>query len=432
MTVVVGGGWAGIAAAVELARRGRPVTLIEAADRLGGRARTISYRGRQLDNGQHLLLGACHELLQLQQTLGLAGQDLYVRRPLELRMLSRDLPALQLRLPALPAPWHLIAALLSARGLAFGDRLRALRLCLAIARLRLDDDCSVARLLADQGQPARLVEQLWQPLCLAIMNTPPEAASARIFTRVLRDAFMSRRGDSDLLLARCGLGALLPEPARAYIEARGGRVLCGRRVVGLEVDDQVVTAVRLGAGAGLAVDDLILAVPPRAAAALLEGHAATAALATRLGQAGSHPICTVYLEYAPATALPFPLVGLHGTTAQWVYDLAVCGHPGLMSVVISGPGAHMAIDNEQLAARISSELAGFFPHWPAPRAVSVIREKRATFISAIGIDEIRPGVDTGLANCRIAGDFVATGYPATLEGAVRSGLAAARSLLGEA
>lgn len=432
MNVVVGGGWSGIAAAVELASHDQPVTLIEAADRLGGRARSIDYHGRRLDNGQHLLIGAYHELLQLQRVLGLDEAALFERRPLELHMLSRSYPQLRLRLSrALPAPLHLVTGLLTLSGLGFADRLRALRLCAAVALSRSAPDCSVAALLARHRQSPRLVESLWQPLCLATLNTPIESASAAIFMRILRDAFLHRRRDADLLIPRCNLGDLLPEPARRFIEQHGGRVMTGARVTALEIGhdrDDVVTAIRLADGERIAVEQLILALPPEAMARLLDGHAATAPLVSRLQRFGSYPICTVWHEYPQDVALPFPMVGLHGTTAQWVFDHAITGNPGWMAVVISGPGAHMQLDASALGERTSCELAGFFPDWPAPRATHVVREKRATFISSVGIDAQRPGCESPFRNCRLAGDAVATGYPSTLEGAVRSGLLAARDM----
>jgi hydroxysqualene dehydroxylase len=428
MNIVVGGGWAGIAAAVELAQRGLPVTLVETAGRLGGRARTIAYRGRTLDNGQHLLIGACRDVRHLQSLLGLAEAGLFERRPLELRMLSRGRPALRLRLPALPAPLHLIAGLVFASGLAAGDRLRALRLCLALRRPAVTPDCSVRELLARHRQTPRLIASLWQPLCLATLNTPIDIASARIFVRVLHDAFARRRDDSHLLLPRVPLGGLLPDHAQGFIEARGGRVLLKQRVCALDIAENQVHGVELADGVRLPARQVILALPPAATARLFAPHAAMRAFAAALARLETAPICTVTLEYPPSTALPFPMIGLEGVTAQWVFDHALAGHPGRMSVVISGPGAHMHVDSAALLAQVAGELSCFFPHWPAPRDGFVVREKQATIVSHVGIDEYRPSIRTPLANCLLAGDAVATGYPSTLEGAVRSGLACARAL----
>ncbi len=430
MNIVVGGGWAGIAAAVELAQRGQAVTLIEAAGRLGGRARSIDYRGRALDNGQHLLIGAYRDVRYLQALLGLAESDLYVRLPLELRMLSRAHPAICLRLPALPAPLHLFSGLILAAGLGIIDKVRALRLCIALRRPTATPDCSVSELLARHRQTPRLIASLWQPLCLATLNTPIDTASARIFARVLHDAFGRRCDDSDLLLPRCRLGALLPDHARAFIEARGGQVMLRRRVAGLEIRDDRISAVVLANGARLPARQLILALPPSAAARLLAPHVMMKELAGRLDYFESAPICTLTIEYPAATALPFPIIGLEGATAQWVFDHALSGNPGRMSVVISGPGPHLKLDNAALLERVTGELSAFFPDWPAPLGGFVLRERHATFVSSVGIDALRPSIDTPLANCRLAGDVVATGYPSTLEGAVRSGLACARALPG--
>lgn len=428
MNIVVGGGWAGLAAAVELARHDRPVTLIEAGAELGGRARRV----RRGDNGQHLIIGAYRELLRLLAVTGVDEAGLFERRALELRL--HTLPSndhLRLRLPHLPAPLHLIVGLATARGLSFAEKRQALRLCLALRRPPAGPDRSVAEMLRRHGQSDTLVARLWEPLCLATLNARVHEASAILFRRVLNDSFAQRRADSDLLLARGDLGAQFPDPARRFILARGGRVLTGTRVTGLVEDDGRITAVRLADGTTLKAAHVVLALPPPACERLLRPLPAMAELATRLAAIGSAPIATVYLRYPPSVSLPFPLLGLLGTTGQWVCDLAVAGKPGWMGVVISGTGAHTRMTREQLVARIGEELAALRPDWPAPIEGYALREKRATFFATVGVEALRPGSATPCPNLHLAGDATDTGYPATLEGAVRSGVAAARRIVGE-
>ena len=152
-------------------------------------------------------------------------------------------------------------------------------------------------------------------------------------------------------------------------------------------------------------------------------------IAMRLEQMRHEPITTVFIRYHPYVRLDFPLYGLHDTLGHWVFDRGADGQHGLMSVVISGGGRHMEMDNETLVREVAAELAQLFPAWPRPLDHWVIREKRATFVCAPGVNALRPGAATPVTGCWLAGDATATGLPATLEGAVRSGLAGARQIL---
>ncbi len=424
---VVGGGWAGLAAAVDLSRRGARVTLLEAARQLGGRARRVRLGGMEVDNGQHLLLGAYRDTLHLLNLLAPEDGPGLERRRLDLQIWEHGRPALCLRAPRLPAPLHALAALAGARGLSPGERLRAAALGLFVLwrRGHLESDTTVTRLLRRLRQSPRLVRRLWEPLCLATLNTPPRRASARVFVRVLHDALLRVRGDSDLVLATRNLGALLPEPAVEYIEARGGHIHLGRRVTALQVEDGGIRGLATGAGT-VPARHVILAVPPGPAAELLAPHPPLAAIAARLNRLRSEPVCTVYLQYPEGVRLEPPLLGLAGATAQWIFDRRVNGQPGLMAVVVSAGGPHMALDNDALVAQVRGEIARVRPRWPEPVRARVIREKRATFSCRAGVSKLRPGCATPVTGLWLAGDYTDTGYPATLEGAVRSGLAAAR------
>lgn len=429
--IVVGGGWSGLAAAVELSRRGVAVTLLEAAGRLGGRAARISYRGRDYDSGQHLLIGAYRGILDLLAAMGIEEHTVFDRRPFELVSLSaRAAPPLRLRLAALPAPFHLLGGLLRAEGLSGADKWSALKFCLAAARSKdIGTDYSVQELLFRHEQSPTLVARLWEPVCLAALNTPLHEASAEIFLRVLRDAFAYDRRDSDLLLPRRGLGAALPDPAQRFIEARGGRILLNCRAAGLEVARGQIRAVMLADGTRLPADHVVIALPPPACLRLIEGCVALRSLTDGLTHFEFSPICTLYLQYPAATRLGSPMIGLHGALAQWIFDLGSSGDAGLMAAVISGPGAHMELERAELQQRVAAELAACFPHWPAPEQVFTLCEKRATFLSRIGVNALRPRMETPVIGCWLAGDAVASGYPSTLEGAVRSGLVCARRIV---
>ncbi len=427
---IVGAGWAGLAAAITLARHGRSVTLFEAAPEAGGRARSLEHKGMMLDNGQHLFIGAYRETLALMQHIGIDIETAFARLPLSLEMLDeRGQQALRLRAPALPAPFHLLAALLGARGLSPGERFRALRFGASWQRFDRspEADIDVASWLREQGQTRRLCQRLWHPLCLAVMNTPPAEASARIFARVLRDAFLHRRHDTDLLIPRRSLGELLPRPALAWLEDRQ-TVLVHRRITAITCDDGKL---RLqGRGFDARFDQVILATGHHVAPGLLPKDPRLDALRQRLSAlAHSEPVCTVYLRYPEPVRLDHPMLGLLNGPGQWIFDRRVDGHPGVMAVVISANGPHMRLSRDELSKTVTRQLAALFPHWPAPDHGLVVREKRATFRASVGIDALRPGNTTPVPGLWLAGDFTDTGYPATLEGAVRSGVQCALSIL---
>jgi len=228
---VIGGGWAGCAAAVELASAGYKVTLLEAARTLGGRARRIETDRRQLDNGQHIMLGAYSSTLSLLRRIGVDASTALLTLPLQMRY-PRDSGGMDFIAPRLPAPLHLALALLRAQGLSRADKLSLARFSSTArwAGWQLNHDCSVSQLLERWDQSENLIRLMWRPLCLAALNTPPERASAQIFLNVLRDSLGAARSASDMLLPRHDLSRLLPEAAAAYVAERGGSVRTGASV----------------------------------------------------------------------------------------------------------------------------------------------------------------------------------------------------------
>jgi len=428
--VVIGGGWSGLAAAVELTRNGTAVTLIESAPHVGGRARTVAAPFGAVDNGQHLLIGAYREFLDMLGTLGLREEVLFDRRTLRLHMNDLDGGRdVMISVPALPAPLHLAKGLGSARGLSLGERLAAVRFTAWLQRRSFDiEDTPLGDLLTARGQPPRLTRALWEPLCLATLNTPLAIASSRLFARVLQQTFTGHRSNCDLLLPRVPLGDLLPEPAVAFITEHGGEVRTGSRAVALHIHDGRLAAIDLADGSRLAARHVVLALPPRALGPLLDGHPSLASLRTDLDRFHYQPICTVYLHYPGTVTFEGGLRGVLGGITQWLVDRGGTGTPGVIAAVVSAAGAHMDLDREALAKRVIEEVAALFPRWPAPEAQLVIREKRATFASVTGIDALRPDSTTPLPGCWLAGDWTATGLPATLEGAVRSGVQSARAV----
>ena len=427
--LVVGGGWAGLAAALELDRHEIPVTLLESAGHLGGRARNVISEEVCIDNGQHLLIGAYSETLRLLHLMDIRESAVLQREPLALHVLGEG-GTLKLTAPPLPAPLHLLWALATARGVGIRDRLAALRmsLALAISGFSLAEDISVAELLCRHNQGESFIRRFWEPLCVATLNTPTDIASARVFLRVLRDSFSQRRRDADLLIPRVPLGEVFPEAAARHLLGNGNKLRLKQRGTGLDIADDRIQGVTVREQQ-LAANDVVLAVSPSAAARLLAPHAQLAPLADAIERLGSQPIITVYLQYPPTLCLPQTMLGMSGTVAQWLFDRSVCGQPGLVAVVVSAEGDHSAWDNDQLVSTIKTELRSLFPDWPEAEQVRVIREKRATFECRVGIDALRPNNATAVKGLWLAGDYTDTGYPATLEGAVRSGVECARRII---
>ena len=428
--VIIGAGWAGLSAAIELSRAGIQVTLIEAANHAGGRARCIETQGMVFDNGQHLMLGAYSEMRRLSQVIGVPEEQVFHRRPLRLDMCAPHQEDMCIAFPALPAPWHVVAGFARAKGLTASERYRALALCtqLFFSGFKLAKDLSVAAWLQSARQPARLIKALWEPLCLAALNTPLDQASAQIFIHVLHEAFAGERRDADMLFPRVDLGAVFPQPALGFIQEHGGTLRFGERVSSLAISDERIAGVITRQGV-IHADHVIIAASPSEVLRLVAPQPLLHGIDRQLAMLRYEPICTLYLQYPPEIRLGCAMLGLLEGTGQWLFDLGDAGHPGRMAVVISGPGAHMALDNAALCADVTAQINAHFPHWPAPTHRLVIREKRATFSCHADVAALRPGTRTALRGCWLAGDYTDTGLPATLEGALRSGVRAAREIL---
>ncbi|MBD3670602.1 MAG: FAD-dependent oxidoreductase [Gammaproteobacteria bacterium] len=429
--VVIGAGWAGLSAAAELCERQIKLSVLEASSFLGGRARGIRFGDDRVDNGQHLLIGAYHEVLRQLTRAGVDPDSSFERIPLKLVMRSATSSGLSLSLPRwLPAPLHLLWSLLNAQGLGLAERLSALRFAigLGLRGFRLQRDLPLAELLARSGQLESVVDKLWAPLCLATLNTPITEASSQLFLNVLRDSFSRRRGDSELLLPRGDLGAVFPEPLADYIKARGGEIRTGARVTALHIVSGRIQGVQLGEER-LDCDAVILATAPQGANKLLSPIPSLAQLAGQLDALDASPITTVYLRYANDVDLDPPLQGVLQAHSQWVMSRRSSAQPKLLSVVISGDGPHMALSREHLADTVRAELSAIHPHLERSIECLVIREKQATFLATPDATALRPGHITPVEGLYLSGDYTHGPYPATLEGAVRSGVQCARLLL---
>ncbi len=415
---VVGGGWAGLAAAVEATRRGHHVTLFEMAAQPGGRARAVSAAGLMLDNGQHILIGAYSATLALLRTVGVSPEQALLRSPL--RLAYPDGSGLMLQ-PGSPVP-KFAWAVLRLHAWRWPDRCALLFAAArwAMGGFQCDPRWTVARLTA--SLPDKVRSELIDPLCVAALNTPAQAASASVFLRVLKDALFSGAGSADLLLPRSDLSQLLPDPALRWLTQAGAVVRQGHRVQAVEASAaswQVDSE---------AFDHVVLATTATEAARLAEPHAPEWAHTARAMR--YEPIVTVYLRSAGAR-LPEPMLALRSgmsAPAQFVFDRGqLGGAAGLLAFVVSGAAdwvargqqAVMEATIEQARTALGAYLGA------AVDPVQVLVDKRATFACTPGL--VRPAAF--IANrLHGAGDYVDGPYPATLEGAVRSGVAAAAAV----
>lgn len=418
---VIGSGWAGLAAAVEASDLGARVTLIEMAPRLGGRARSLGDGPDALDNGQHILIGAYTRSLALMRRVGVDPSQALLRTRLRLRYPDRE----TLTLPGGP-PWLAFTrGVLACSAWSWSDRLGFL---LHSSRwmatgFRCNPSLSVAALT--RALPRRVREDLIDPLCVAALNTPAAQASGQVFLRVLKDALFSGPGSADLLLPSQGLSALLPEPARAHLLARGAEIR-HTRVQALERSSSG-WMLQTGSDTPLTADAVVLATSSVEAARLTQ--ALVPDWSARTAAFEFQPIITVYLE-SPGSALPAPMVALHESAdepAQFAFDLGQLAHrPGLFSFVISGAAPWVDRGLDAAAEATLAQARRVLTWQSAPRLHRVLSEKRATFACTPGLQRPPAALLPGLV---AAGDYLDGPYPATLEGAVMSGLTAARSVM---
>lgn len=431
---IIGGGWAGMAAAVQLQTQGHHIHIWEASRTWGGRARALALQGPQgqawtVDNGQHILIGAYAACLQLMHTVGVDAANALLRLPLDLRYADGT----GLQLPDLPPPWDAVLGIARSRGWSGSEKLALLRQALRWRQAQFR--CAVDATVTDicQGLPPRLMLDFVDPLCISALNLPAAQASGAIFLRVLQDALFSGQGGSNLLIARTDLSTLFPATAAQYLQTHGTQLHLGERVQHLAYE----TATAAWQVNDVTVDAVVIATSSSEAARLVRHAALPAAVQAAAmqwaasAQALPHTaIATVYAWTAQplrnGKLLAAPMVALRShaqAPAQFAFDKAQLGGPaGLLALVVSASQGDKASLQAQVLAQAREQL-----HLPDLQALQTVIDKRATFACTPQVQRPPASIATGLWAC---GDYVQGPYPATLEGAVRSGMQVAQAFSG--
>jgi squalene-associated FAD-dependent desaturase len=432
--VIIGGGFAGLAAGVRLSERGHEVALLERRNHLGGRAYSFidQKTGDIVDNGQHLFMGCYHHTIAFLETIDRIDRLKFQARP-RVDFLDRD-GLSSFDCPPLPAPLNVLAGLLKMKGLGIGDKLRAFNVGRAI---KSNGNLSPGAITVDQwldelGQSPLIKKRFWYPMVIATLNQSPDIASARMLKVVLQRAFGGNSKSARIGISRVGLSDLYTDGASDYIKARGGDVQTGAQVRRFVIEQGVVAAVELKDGQRIEGDYFISAVPPEALFAILPDDLRKKEFAS-LMTLGSSPIVSINLWF-DRSIIDHEFVGLLGTRSQWIFNKDLIMSPGKQSnqvaVIISAARDFVDWTKNDLVDMAISELHELLPASRGAELLHsvIVKEREATLSHSVESDSLRPGPRTSIPNLILAGDWTDTGLPATIESAVLSGDNAAKAL----
>ncbi len=424
---IVGGGWAGLATAVQLCENGIPPLLIEASRQLGGTTRRIAFDGAPVEQSPVMLFAGYHHVMHLFRLLKIRENQHYIRIPFDIILRRKRRTKFRFRQHALPAPYGVISGLLLARGLSWSDKMAVLRLLRAVRgnSTRPEQDMPVNELLHQQKQGERAIRFFWRPLCRMFLHCDTQRASTLAFLDMLDWLFLSDQGNSDVLQLKTDIGGIFTDRAMDFIEQKGGAVKLGHQVTGLQVAGDRLLGLRTD-DSELAADKVVLAAGAAGSAALLTDLVAMRDPLAAFAQLTFPALATVYVKYPRQTLLPSPLLHTMGTLGQWLVDKRLQGLPGTMAVhALEKPQQPLPQDDELLTMQIVTQLHVLFPHWRMPLTSQVARTPAALLAATVHYRQHQPAAATPITGLWLAGDFVRHGPLPSLESAVACGLACA-------
>ncbi|MGQ9572913.1 MAG: hydroxysqualene dehydroxylase HpnE [Dehalococcoidia bacterium] len=437
--IIIGGGLAGLAAACELADHGCKVVLVERRSSLGGRASSFSDpQGRgEVDNGQHVFLECCTHYIRFLQKLGVSGRTVLQKR-LQVTVIDPHRGASTLAGSSLPAPFHLLPSFLRFRHLSPLDKARAAYAMLSILftdRTKNSLDCiSFYRWLKDHRQSEAAIDRFWNLIVLATLNDDVRRVSADLALMVFQEGFLKRPDGANVGYATVGLTSLIDGEARRYIEERGGRVILGQKVEELLLQGKRIGGARLANGTILQGECYVCAVPHPMLLTVIPPSLRRDPFFRPASQLTTSPIVNIHLWYdRPVMALDF--AAFVNSEVQWVFNKSRMWHlPGdsqYLDISLSGAWHYIGLPNEELIERFTRELRRVLPGARRARLERclVVKQPKATFAAVPGSAAYRLPYRTPIENLFLAGDWTATGWPATMESAVRSGIACAKEML---
>jgi len=438
--IIVGGGLAGLSAACELADHGCRVVLTERRPSLGGRARSFpDPQGRgEVDNGQHVFLKCCTYYIRFLQRLGVWDKTRLQKR-LRVTVIDPRRGAGTLAGSSLPAPFHLLPSFLRFRHLSPLDKVRAAYAMLSILfsdRTKNNDLDSISfyRWLKNHGQSEAAIDRFWNLIGLATLNDNVRRVSADLAMMVFQEGFLKRADGANVGYAAVGLTSLVDREARRYIEERGGRVLLSQKTEELLLEGERIAGVRLADGTVLRGECYVCALPHRMLLAVIPASLRADPFFQRASKLTTSSIVNIHLWYdRPVMDLDF--AAFVNSDVQWVFNKSkmwhLAGDSQYLDISLSGARHYIDLPNEELAERFTHELRRLFPKARQARVERclVVKQPQATFAAVPGSAKHRLPCRTSIENLFLAGDWTATGWPATMESAVRSGLACAREIL---
>jgi squalene-associated FAD-dependent desaturase len=428
---VVGGGLAGLAAAVGLAQHGGRVTVFESRGRAGGRASSFSdsASGQLVDTCQHVSMGCCTNLAHFCSRIGIAH---FIRPQPVLYFLTPDRRLSRFAADPLPVPFHLARSFVRAHHLTYSEKLRIGRALLSLRALPADSDGPFAAWLERQGQTPNCIERFWGLVLMSCLNEEVERVGTRYARKVFVDGFLRHRRGFEVQLPTVPLGRLYGDELQRWFAEHDVRLALNKGVGGLRVEGDRITALAMRDGTTVEADWYVLAVPfDRLLDLLPEDWVSRHGCFSNLKRLETSPITSIHVWFDRAvTELPHAvLVGCQG---QWVFNRGEVA-PGeyYLQVVVSAARAFRGMSHDEVQQRIIAELRGVFPAAGSAQLLRarVVTEHAATFSAVPGVDRWRPEQATPISNLFLAGDWTSTGWPATMEGAVRSGYLAAEALL---